>query len=78
MLHADKFSLTGSNIINQHTQCLMKKIKRILEFIIALLNFLFHFKPMPDEEIPTVIAPFPKDSLPPVPPRDQPLFEDIG
>lgn len=55
-----------------------EKIKQILEFIIALLNFLFHFKPMPDEEIPTVIAPFPKDSLPPVPPRDQPLFEDIG
>ena len=55
----------------------MSKFKRIIEFILALLNFLFHFKPMPDEEIPTVIAPFPKNSLPPVPPRDRPLFEDI-
>lgn len=30
----------------------MAKIKRIIEFILALLNFLFHFKPKPDEETP--------------------------
>lgn len=28
----------------------MSKIKKIIEFILALLNFLFHFKPTPDEE----------------------------
>lgn len=28
----------------------MKKIKQILSFILALLNFLFHFKPIPDDE----------------------------
>lgn len=27
----------------------MKKIRKVLEFILALLNFLFHFKPVPDE-----------------------------
>lgn len=27
----------------------MKKIKPIIEFILALLNFLFHFKHEPDE-----------------------------
>ena len=25
----------------------MKKIRKVLEFILALLNFLFHFKPVP-------------------------------
>ena len=34
----------------------MAKIKKILEFILALLNFLFHFKPTPDEEtIPALL-----------------------
>ena len=28
----------------------MAKIKKIIEFVLALLNFLFHFKPTPDEE----------------------------
>ena len=27
----------------------MKKIRKVLEFILALLNFMFHFKPTPDE-----------------------------
>lgn len=27
----------------------MKKIKPVIEFILALLNFLFHFKHEPDE-----------------------------
>ena len=30
----------------------MKKIRKVLEFILALLNFLFHFKPVPDETPP--------------------------
>lgn len=55
----------------------MKKVKRIIEFILALLNFLFHFKPMPDEENPIVVAPFPEDDPPGTAPRDQPLFETI-
>ncbi|MBP3518952.1 MAG: hypothetical protein J6K31_11250 [Parabacteroides sp.] len=43
----------------------MKKIRKILEFILALLNFLFHFKPTPDETSPidpeTVHRPDPQD-----------------
>ena len=33
----------------------MKKIRKVLEFILALLNFLFHFKPVPGNfQIPQV------------------------
>ncbi len=55
----------------------MKKVKQILGFIIALLNFLFHFKPMPDEESPVIVTPFPKNSPPDLASRNQPLFEDL-
>ena len=48
----------------------MKKVKQILGFIIALLNFLFHFKPMPDEESPVIVTPFPKNSPPDLTSRD--------
>ena len=37
----------------------MSKFKRIIEFILALLNFLFHFKPLPDDETPHVIESYP-------------------
>ena len=33
----------------------MQKIRKILEFILALLNFLFHFKPAPDENLPSTL-----------------------
>lgn len=37
----------------------MKKIRKVLEFILALLNFLFHFKPVPDETPPISPESFP-------------------
>ena len=42
----------------------MSKFKRIIKFILALLNFLFHFKPVPDDETPDVAESYPS----PVPP----------
>lgn len=36
----------------------MKKIRKVLEFILALLNFLFHFKPVPDETPPISLKVF--------------------
>lgn len=36
----------------------MKKIRKVLEFILALLNFLFHFKPVPDETPPSALKVF--------------------
>ena len=39
----------------------MKKIRKVLEFILALLNFLFHFKPVPDETPPISLKVFLSD-----------------
>lgn len=55
----------------------MSKLKRILEFILALLNFLFHFKPSADEEASPPVETYPRTSAPPDAERDKPLFEDI-
>ena len=54
----------------------MKKIRKVLEFILALLNFLFHFKPVPDDETPDVIESYPSP-VPSSPARADPLFETI-
>lgn len=54
----------------------MSKFKRIIEFILALLNFLFHFKPVPDDETPDVIEFYPSPVLS-SPARADPLFETI-
>lgn len=54
----------------------MSKFKRIFQFILALLNFLFHFKSVPDEETPDMAESYPV----PVPhpeARTAPLFETI-
>lgn len=56
----------------------MSKIKRIIEFILALLNFLFHFKPTDDEETPLPVETYPRPVAPPGTTRNEPLFEDIS
>lgn len=43
----------------------MSKIKRIIEFILALFNFLFHFKPSADEEVSPVSETYPRPAAPP-------------
>lgn len=43
----------------------MSKMKRIIEFILALLNFLFHFKPSADEESPLIPEAYPRPAAPP-------------
>lgn len=55
----------------------MAKIKKIIEFILALLNFLFHFKPTPDEETTASVENYPVPTLPPGKKRTEPLFETI-
>ncbi len=55
----------------------MSKLKRILEFILALLNFLFHFKPSPDEEAIDVVETYPRPAAPPGKERDKPVFEPV-
>jgi hypothetical protein len=55
----------------------MAKIKKILEFILALLNFLFHFKPTPDEETIAPVENYPRPASPPGQERAEPLFETI-
>ena len=55
----------------------MSKVKNILQFIIALLNFLFHFKQLPDEQNPDVNRPAPDPMQPDSKARDKPLSEDI-
>ena len=52
----------------------MSKFKRIIEFILALLNFLFHFKSVPDDETPDVIESYPSP-VPSSPARADPLFD---
>lgn len=55
----------------------MAKIKKIIEFILALLNFLFHFKPTPDEETPAPVEIYPASVAPPGKERAEPVFETI-
>lgn len=55
----------------------MAKIKKIIEFILALLNFLFHFKPTPDEETPAPVEIYPASVAPPGKKRAEPVFETI-
>ena len=55
----------------------MTKLKKILQFILALLNFLFHFKPSPDDaEKPEITRSYPRP-VPPASARADPLFETI-
>lgn len=56
----------------------MKKIRKILKFILALLNFLFHFKPTPDETPPISSETFPRPAPQDSEERDEPLFETIA
>ena len=55
----------------------MQKIRKILEFILALLNFLFHFKPVPDETSPIDPENFPRPAPQDPTERDEPLFETV-
>lgn len=55
----------------------MKKIRKVLEFILALLNFLFHFKPVPDETPPISPESFPLPDYQDLEKRNEPLFETI-
>ena len=55
----------------------MSKFKRIIEFILALLNFLFHFKPTPDNEAIATVETYPGPAAPPGTERDHPVFETI-
>ena len=56
---------------------IMQKIRKILEFILALLNFLFHFKPVPDETSPIDPETFPRPAPQDPTERDEPLFETV-
>ena len=55
----------------------MSKFKRIIEFILALLNFLFHFKPSTDDKTAIVTKTYPSPAVPPGTERDHPVFETI-
>ena len=55
----------------------MKKIRKVLEFILALLNFLFHFKPVPDETPPISPESFPLPDYQDLEKRNEPLFETV-
>ena len=53
----------------------MKKIRKVLEFILALLNFMFHFKP---DETPSISPEtFPRPDPQDPKERDEPLFETV-
>ena len=55
----------------------MSKFKKILEFILALLNFLFHFKPSSnDTEEPENVESYPR-SIPDGTAGAVPLFETL-
>lgn len=54
----------------------MSKVKKILEFILALLNFLFHFKSSTDDETTEMAESYPR-ALPPAATGAVPLFETI-
>ena len=53
----------------------MKKIRKVLEFILALLNFLFHFKPVPDETPPISPESFPLPDYQDLEKRNEPLVK---
>lgn len=55
----------------------MSKFKRIIELILALLNFLFHFKPSTDDETTVVTEAYPYPADPPGTKGNKPLFETI-
>ena len=55
----------------------MSKFKRIIEFILALLNFLFHFKSSTDDKTAIVTKTYPSPAVPPGTERDRPVFETI-
>lgn len=55
----------------------MKKIRKVLEFILALLNLLFHFKPVPDETPPISPESFPLPDYQDLEKRNEPLFETV-
>ncbi|WP_418570886.1 hypothetical protein [Parabacteroides johnsonii] len=55
----------------------MKKIRKVLEFILALLNFMFHFKPTPDETSSISPETFPRPDPQDPKERDEPLFETV-
>lgn len=55
----------------------MSKFKRIIEFILALFNFLFHFKPSTDDKTAIVTETYPSPAAPPGTERDHPVFETI-
>lgn len=55
----------------------MTKVKRIIQFILALLNFLFHFKPVPDEEPPIDSETYPGASREDPKERDEAVFETV-
>ena len=55
----------------------MSKFKRIIEFILALLNFLFHFKPSADDETAIVTETYPAPAAPPGKERDHTLFTPV-
>ena len=55
----------------------MSKVKKIIEFVIALLNFLFHFKPSPDEKNPVIVSPLPLPAPPDTETWNKPLFETV-
>ena len=54
----------------------MSKLKRIIQFILALLNFLFHFKHTSDDETPDIVETVPP-AAPPFEEGAVPLFEAI-
>lgn len=54
----------------------MTKLKKILEFIIALLNFLFHFKPAEEYRNGKVVYPETLPKLPEPPMPDTPPVKD--
>lgn len=55
----------------------MSKFKKIIAFLLALLDFLFHLKEKPDEKVPDVMVPVPTALPPDSEERDEPLFETV-
>lgn len=62
---------------NTLKQQIMQKIRKIIEFVLALFNFLFHFKPVPDEESPVSFETYPRPAPPDTEEGDEPLFETV-